>query len=362
MNSSKFGPIAWRVTHTIPRIVQLANDAEWTEATIEQFVLLLSSYAMILPCVYCRESYRVFFRILDSRKWFQGPIRLAPVNTSVANCYLWTLHNLVNQKLDKPWNCDQQTAIATQLLTDEKSLMSTIFEWLYILFCNYPTHLAPVEQETTVECCGDACRKANFAILTIDDTKQNTCRKAVSRCVAKQLSRAIEHVKKQVSTISYMAGANEQGVTIGSYLNKQLLRPVYDNMLSGDIQESLDFYTFSKVCWYIVLIHNLIGLLLTNAESTTQQASIATRSAEAIRALQQLHYIFIEPSTQVSCSCHSRDGKSMQSCTQTNLPGWSSSKEALRQVHFARQLWDPKTETFETTLQRLEGYRASAHH
>lgn len=379
MNTTKFGPIAWSIAHTIPLLVQPRDDRNeaWPESTIEQFVLFMSSKAMLLPCIYCRESYRIFIRFLDLRKWFQGPLRLQPVSTAVASHYVFMLHNIVNQKLDKPWQFDEPTAVASQILTDERAFMTNLFEWLYILFGNYPQQIGPnFDIDEVGECCNEACRRANQTLHSRDELNApypQCQRKYPPRCISKQLRGALEHVKRQVATISYMVGANKQGVTIGSYINKQLIQPVYENMLSGDIQDAIDFYTFSKICWYVIMLRNLLQmLLLLGATDTTVAEETNTfkrRSPEAVRALQQLHQSFIEPSREHKhdnadekpCDCAHGDSVQRQSCLKAHLFAWSSSAEAVKQLHFARQLWDVKTEPLGETLQRIEKYRAKSH-
>lgn len=379
MNSSKFGPLAWHIAHTLPKLLYEVDTTEWSESTIEAFVLFMSSKAMILPCVYCRESYRIFIRVLDLRKWFQGPRRLQPVSGATANQYLFTLHNLVNQKLDKPWQFDMQTAIATQLLVDERALMTTLFEWLYILFGNYPQQLGPSADVAATalvgegeECCNEACRRANQAMLSKNEISAAAllpplCKPRMPRrCISVSLAQALEHVKRDVSSVSYMVDANEQGVTLGSFVNRQLVSRVYEHMLGDDVRAAVDFYTFSKVCWYIIMLHNLCKLLTVNALGTTQRATrtLANRSPEALRALEQLRRAFLEPRTSAGdrsrrCECAQHGPAAVQHCLEQHLVGWASSSDAIKQVHFARQLWDVKTEPLAETLLRIERYRAS---
>jgi hypothetical protein len=254
--------------------------------------------------------------------------------------------------------------------------MTTLFEWLYILFCNYPKQLGPTVEKVEDECCDAACRRANEAMRggssgSSGETNKIAAPQCASRmphrCISEPLARALEHVKRQISTVSYMAAAQEQGVTVGSYINRHLVQPVYENMLGDDVQNAVDFYTFSKVCWYMIMLRNLTQLLLQSAEQHAQSNStLTTRSPEALRALQQLQKSFLEPVQAekhlVRCDCYEGGPRGLDRCLQRHLPGWSSSSDAIKHVHFARQLWDVKTESLPDTVARIEGSRAGQKH
>ncbi len=352
MNSSKFGPVVWPLYFTC---ASTCMPGDWSETTIEQFLLIFSSNAMILPCVFCRESFRIFFRVLDSRKWFQGPLRLQTMNSDVATEYLFLFHNFVNQKLDKPWHFDKQSAVASNILIDERSLMTHVFEWLYILFLNYPESLGPIDVEES-ECCNETCQKGHQQ-MTDEPIKIKRCvRKATRDCIGQPLSDAFEHLKKQITTMSFLAEANAQGVTIGSFINQKIILPVYQT-LPKNIQEAIDLYTFTKIAWYMILIHNLTNLLIT--------CSCLSLSAEAVRSLRQLQSRFLHPmqtKMQGKCGCFVQTERSLNECLKQHLGVWSSSAEAVRNIHVAQQWWDLKTEPLAETRKRIEEYRVKKTH
>ena len=358
MNSSKFGPIAWSVYFTLASDTCIYKD--WDELTIEQFLLVIASNAMILPCSFCRESFRIFIRILDLRKWFQGPKCLQPVNRTVATEYLFILHNLVNQKLDKPWHFDRQSAVATNLLVDERKLMQTVFEWLYILFLNYPEHLGPIDSEDTAECCNEMCQKAHQQLSNEFTKKTNRCtRKIIQKCVGEPLSDALEHLKRQISTLSFIQQANAQGVTIGSLINQKVVVPAYET-LDVDIRDAIDLYTFTKISWYMIFLQNITNLIL-NSERIKL-------SVEAIRSLRQIQTKFLSPSASASasaknkvsgrCACFLQTEQSIQTCLKNHLGPWSSSAEAIRNLNVAQQWWDVNAPSLSETKERIENFRA----
>lgn len=373
MNSQKFGPVAWSLLHTIPRLVAPQDRTEpWPEQIREAFASLLSGHAMVLPCSFCRDSYRVFIRVLDLRKWLQGPLLLQPVCTNSAEMYVYTLHNLVNQKLDKPWHPDASGAVAQNMLVDERAFMSTLFEWMYMLFLNYPVDLCQtVCSVKDDECCAEHCRRAtnDLAMKHRDPAlplvPQGDAVDRQAKCVAASLARALEHVKRQVGSVSYLTNANAQGVTLGSFLNQHLIEPAYKNMLGSDARKQIDFYTFSKICWYIVYMNSMVTLLRYSADNHTLRklsVNLTNRSADAMRSLWQLQQTFLERHCQDNeqqCVCATQ---SRSACRAKNLGAWASSADAIKALHFCRQLWDGTTEPLHTTRARIEKYRASSKH
>lgn len=357
MNSRKFGQLAWPLLHSLPKIVS-CGEKEWSESLRESFSFVVFGNAMILPCKYCRESFRVFVRAIDLRKWIQGPRLLQPVTQSVASNYLFTLHNMVNQKLNKPWQFDLQPCLSVQLLHNEQKLMQTLFEWLYILFLNYPNLKRPGCEK---ECCDSACRQLNQGIANIskrsptNESDSSAVSYRAQQCHSQSLGPAIEHIKKTIIERCYMASANAQGVTIGSYINRHLFDKTYDEMLSSATKTVIDRYTFYKICWYIVYVHHFTKLLLQT--DVTTNSLIGVRSPEAVRSIRQIRQTFLHPisSNKQLLRCRCREGVSI--CLHSTLGSWSSSKEAVRHLHFAQTVWDSKTESLEETEIRIEKYR-----
>lgn len=352
-------------------IVSADDLAEWPTERRESFTFLVASNAMILPCVYCRESFRVFVRAIDLRKWIQGPLLLQPVTRSSVNEYLHTLHNMVNQKLNKPWHTDVKLGVYQNLLSNETLLMRTLFDWLYILFLNYPDLKRP--QAPDDECCAKACKAMNRGIakepIAAADKEQEHCRRdsvssvshSFTSCPTSSLSAALEHVKRLVSKKSFLSSANAQGVTVGSYVNEKVFQPTYDAMLSPATKAQLDSYTFLKICWYVVHIHNLTKLLLQT--DVNAQNTIGLRSPEAVRAVMQIRQTFLKPlhaegkqGARKRCRC-ADDGFS--ACAREQLGAWSSTGEAVRQLHFAQTVWSPLSETLDETQTRIAHYRAT---
>jgi hypothetical protein len=89
MNTEKWGNPAWTFLHTI--------TFNYSEAPTEEnklhMIELFSNLQHTLPCRYCRDSYRVFFRYINIRPFLDGRMGLT--------YWLYVIHNLVNLKLDK---------------------------------------------------------------------------------------------------------------------------------------------------------------------------------------------------------------------------------------------------------------------
>lgn len=101
MQTSKWGSPGWSFLHCLP----FCSSDQWTEIETKDWLEFFDLLQLILPCKYCRESYRHFIKedplgraIADPS--FKGHCRLALAR------WLWALHNKVNAKLTKP-QCEE---------------------------------------------------------------------------------------------------------------------------------------------------------------------------------------------------------------------------------------------------------------
>lgn len=95
MDTYLWGPLLWRLLESITRVLNPAylgvNKSEFdTKAYKDRVLLLLYSLRYVLPCVYCRESYRRFIS------------NLPPEEREDLWVWVWDVHELVNKKLDRP--------------------------------------------------------------------------------------------------------------------------------------------------------------------------------------------------------------------------------------------------------------------
>ena len=92
MNVTVWGPIVWNFLADVCYRNDRVSDSRIEEYTI----LFFKSLAFILPCKYCRQSYRQYFREIDLEDAVKQKSLLA---------WLWSLHEMVNNKLQKPESC-----------------------------------------------------------------------------------------------------------------------------------------------------------------------------------------------------------------------------------------------------------------
>ena len=88
MQTAKWGPSAWKLLHYITFKAPRRPLSPAEQQVYQEFFTLIGD---ILPCVYCRRSYKEFIQEL--------PI---DVSSGEAMCkWLYLVHNKVNKKLDK---------------------------------------------------------------------------------------------------------------------------------------------------------------------------------------------------------------------------------------------------------------------
>lgn len=107
MDPSVWGPALW------------ACAFECTvKLTYNQSLVLFDSMQYFIPCVHCRESYAMFYR------------KMQPYHGS-ATKWLWTVHDMVNQKLRKPFM--PFSHLESRLTAFPNSLSGSLFYDLLIL-------------------------------------------------------------------------------------------------------------------------------------------------------------------------------------------------------------------------------------
>ena len=87
MQTTKWGPEGWKVFHTIP----FFYEPEPTPANKRLFKKFFTNLQCVLPCKYCRESYKEFIKEIPIDKYLNSSCSL----------FYWTylMHNRVNRKL-----------------------------------------------------------------------------------------------------------------------------------------------------------------------------------------------------------------------------------------------------------------------
>jgi hypothetical protein len=92
METTKWGKSLWISLHTISfNAPDICNEEE-----TKQYILFFNLIGNLLPCKYCRTSYKKFMKALPIEDYASDKMGLT--------YWLYIMHNLVNLKLDK--TCD----------------------------------------------------------------------------------------------------------------------------------------------------------------------------------------------------------------------------------------------------------------
>jgi len=92
MKTKIFGPPLWKVLH----ILSTNYPQTPTETDKKKYKDFYKSLQEMLPCIYCRESYKQFWRIFPIDNYLCSQKHLM--------YWVYTLHNFVNDKLRKQGN------------------------------------------------------------------------------------------------------------------------------------------------------------------------------------------------------------------------------------------------------------------
>jgi len=89
MQVNKWGPSAWEFLHTVTFNYSLNPDKEEKNNNI----IFFKSLENILPCIYCKNSYSMYIKIIPIEEYMNDRMGLT--------FWLFIIHNLINNKLGK---------------------------------------------------------------------------------------------------------------------------------------------------------------------------------------------------------------------------------------------------------------------
>ena len=124
MNTMIWGPLLWRISHTVsftPANIKHPNQYRALQS------LYYTSLQYVLPCSFCRSSYISFFRILPS---------ITEQTTDIRR-WVYDMHNLVNQKLEYPSPLTFDCLLKRHTLRTISCAPHDITSFLAILALNY---------------------------------------------------------------------------------------------------------------------------------------------------------------------------------------------------------------------------------
>lgn len=308
MNTRIFGPIAWTVLQSLPRM--WPRDKRLEEYLQESACVVMYSMAVVLPCRYCRESYRRFIQLIDIRKWLQNEDRsVTPLRPGDVEYWLYLLHNLVNQKLDRRWERNKDAVYDGRVREDERGYMDTLFDWLFILFMNY-------------------------------EDLVNDRHKDAGDSEEKRIADALQLVGTYASQREgkWLSLANRRDVTLGAMLDCVIFDPIYEkNVCGGNVAggkggaqtTAMDQKKWRKTCWYIFHVAHLVRAL--------RPATPAILSRHAQQALNSLDQFFVRDASR----------------------SLLRQKDAFASLYKIRCAYDASCPSYDQIIERFETYRAS---
>ena len=107
VDTKRFGPVAWKLLQGIARHYDdymMQETDPYRKCTMrELFTSFLSTVGFVLPCVYCRASYRQFTCAHEQQDGYLSlPVILN--DPDGGKIFVYRLHDQVNRKLDKANN------------------------------------------------------------------------------------------------------------------------------------------------------------------------------------------------------------------------------------------------------------------
>lgn len=133
MQSRRFG-VAWLVHQTLPRF---AGEPPLSASAREAAALAAFALSEVLPCKFCRRSYRDFCRMAHLKRRLQDASALSVASHER---YYFDVHNLVNAKLGKPVLAHMQPTFerhGTVPLHDVDRFRCALTDWMMMVVTNY---------------------------------------------------------------------------------------------------------------------------------------------------------------------------------------------------------------------------------
>jgi hypothetical protein len=160
MQSARFG-VAWIVHQTVPRLLSESasqavprllsesasqavprNQVTHDDASIESALIVAQALGSVMPCRYCRESYREFSRAAHLYEQLEMPSASNGLQRTDHERYWASVHNMVNAKLHKPVinlndSAVLRRAYETSVAATPCAFVDALLEWLQLLSLNF---------------------------------------------------------------------------------------------------------------------------------------------------------------------------------------------------------------------------------
>lgn len=189
MDPSIWGPKLWNV------IFDLCHglDGEHSETQKQAVMLVFGALRDLLPCRYCRDSYRGYVQDLPMDAYF-----------SSHKCLEWayTLKNKVNAKLDKRDSISYEKFERRMATWTTASSNSDVFDVLYILALNWTPRAFSPEQRAQKKYALFVLLNALPVALELLPNRQKTI---AALAAAQDLT--AEDLKSQQALLAWLCGA-----------------------------------------------------------------------------------------------------------------------------------------------------------
>lgn len=254
MQSARFG-VAWTVHQTVPRYIaaKTRDDAARESAAVVAYAL-----ADVMPCKYCRRSYRDFARRAGLRERLQTPETLT---RDEHERYWFDVHNLVNAKLGKNVVPLSRMPVSYERVVSKTphQFVDALLDWLHMLSLNYRD------------------------LVSTGDTPQT--KRRLERSMARVRGAAGD--TSGANTGYFLREAKRRNVSLGSLIVAYADR-VFDETLCNDCvaktkgDESRDFVSLSrnqwrKTVWYAFYMAHLARLMERSGDPTLVAGARAMR-------------------------------------------------------------------------------------
>ncbi len=137
MQTTKWGPPAWRLLFAMA-----SNYPESpTSKDKDTYLLFFNHIGNILPCIYCRQSYREFMIELPLVDWLKD-------RQSMMN-HLYLIHNKVNEKLRQQGYLTALNPPFQEIYNQydrQKTYTDCGWDFLYAVIFNYPESPKEIDQ------------------------------------------------------------------------------------------------------------------------------------------------------------------------------------------------------------------------
>lgn len=129
MDPNVWGPLLWGVMNDVVKQYDYGSQPPSARA-VETF---FKSVAFLLPCKYCRRSYALYLSALPLRD---------PLRTRTLTCWIWRLHEKVNDKLGKRDRVTLKNFQRRLCATTYSAGPHQLFDFLFMLGVNYDPRAA----------------------------------------------------------------------------------------------------------------------------------------------------------------------------------------------------------------------------